>query len=325
MKKVVFLLILILMLSIGCYSPTNPSVADVQLTIPQLYQHKDTNLTCDAVIPPNNSIHPWNHSLPYYSCPHCATYCAPASIAMIALYRGKTSPITDQDHIYDEGKYTGGEAPGDGITQTHGVGMFHDPTHGFEVQTAFAFAVDTSFHQYSMTNSSNSTSWGGKGAVSPPSGLGIDWSEASWQGPLTPAQLVTLLGEGRPVLWLDQDGWPESNPSWENRGYQGHAKVIAGHLEMGTPGFYEDDQFIIYDPWPYLPNQNIANPLNISVSEIFNFAPTRQQYTDDVFLVDSTYAVAELPTTWSIIVFLSLCFCITLLITGKNYRNKKKM
>ncbi|MFX0204690.1 MAG: C39 family peptidase [Candidatus Hodarchaeota archaeon] len=324
-KKVIISIILMLMINIGCFTPTSSGVAQIQLTINQLYQHKDTIMPCT---PGNNdTVHPWNHSRSFYGCSHCATYCAPAIIAMIADYRGKTSPTVDQDYIYDSGKYTGGEAPGDGTIQTHGAGMYHESNNGFEVQGAFAYAVDTAFYQYSINDSTSSQSWGGAGA-SVPTGQPANWSAATWQGALTPAQLVTLLGEGRPVLWLDHDGWPAENPSWEGRSYQGHAKVIAGHDDyMGTTGDYSDDLFYIYDPWPYT-TENIPNPYNVPSSALFDFggAPTRQtpqQWQNDVFLVDSTYAsVVELPPNIFTIVFLSLSiFLATIIVLRYNRKD----
>ncbi|MFW9917286.1 MAG: hypothetical protein ACFFGZ_16900, partial [Candidatus Thorarchaeota archaeon] len=204
MKRVASFVALLIILGLLSSVPTFQGVADVELSISQLYQHKDTTMVC-TVPPGNDTVHAWNHSLS--NCPHCNTYCAPASIAMIAIYRGNITG-TSQDEIYDNGKYTQGDIPGDGILDSHGVGMYHDNSKGFEVQEAFAYAVDANFRQYCLYDPTAPGTWdwggggGGGGAASPQP---IDWSGATWQGPLNTTVLVTLLEEERPVLWLDPD------------------------------------------------------------------------------------------------------------------------
>jgi hypothetical protein len=79
-----------------------------------IYQHKDTPLmchSCDSDPQLNIDPHPENHAAGLNGlygdnddCPDCSTYCAPASIAMIAKAYGRIGVKTQQDLIYDEGK-----------------------------------------------------------------------------------------------------------------------------------------------------------------------------------------------------------------------------
>jgi hypothetical protein len=205
-----------------------PSIIPMQL----IYQHKDTDsIPCNLCTPPN-TIHVWNDAagpLGVYGdsndCPHCSTYCAPASIAMIAKAYGLTGAKTEQDLIYDEGKQTYGEVL-PGIIESHNVGMFHGAnTTDPEVQQAFDYAIDPMTHdEYNAGNL------------------------------MTETTLKSCIENSHPVLWLDHNGWPDNlsdlielSPLIKQD--QGHAKVIAGYDDRGTDGV-SDDLCLIYDPWP---------------------------------------------------------------------------
>jgi hypothetical protein len=209
-----------------------PTIIPMEL----VYQHKDTNIPCNPCIdnpPLTPDAHPEFHVTgtadSIYGnnndCPHCSTYCAPASIAMIAKAYGLTGAKTEQDLIYDEGKQTYGEVL-PGIIESHNVGMFHGAnTTDPEVQQAFDYAIDPMTHdEYNAGNL------------------------------MTETTLKSCIENSHPVLWLDHNGWPDNlsdlielSPLIKQD--QGHAKVIAGYDDRGTDGV-SDDLCLIYDPWP---------------------------------------------------------------------------
>jgi hypothetical protein len=250
---------------------SGPTIISMEL----VYQHKDTNIPCNSCIdnpPLTPDAHPEFHVTGTDSiygnnndCPHCSTYCAPASIAMIAKAYGLEGAKIEQDMIYDEGKQTYGEVFL-GIIESHNVGMFHganatDP----EVQQALDYAIDP-----------------------------MTYDEYNAGKPMTVTILETCLKNSRLVLWLDHNGWPDNlselielSPAIKQD--QGHAKVIAGYDNEGTSDT-SDDRCLIYDPWPeyndekFLPNyaskgpDDTYDPYWLPVSSIIGD-------TDDVFLV----------------------------------------
>lgn len=224
------------------------------LAVPLIGQHKDTAMQCNGGVfcaQPGPTWPP--HPFPPYTpptdidgldliygtaddCPHCSAYCAPASIAMIATYRGLAPPFTNQDDIYDSGKVVGEVAMGDSILTTHAVGMY-DGTGALpiEVQVAFLWSVGPYIQH--------------------------DWTSGTQ---LTAAQLEQYILLGHPVLWLDHSGWPVNltYPSETYRSDQGHAKVIIGYDDNDTAET-SDDLLLINDPWPEYNHKQIlpANAL----------------------------------------------------------------
>ncbi len=197
------------------------------LPITQQWQHKDTNMLClpGASMVPHN----WDHAVnPAPGCAHCAYYCAPASISMFAMYRGIAGVKIQQDQIYDNGKSTGGELTGDGVLQTHGIGMFDmAPPNGpaDEVGAAFTWAI----------------------------GVPYKWGPASAGFPTLDGVFLNMcIDDNIPVLWCDHFGWPQGiypPPDEDTFDYNGHAKIIAGYNDNGT-AVTNDDLYLIYDPWP---------------------------------------------------------------------------
>jgi hypothetical protein len=225
--------------------------ATTTLAITQVWQHKNTTMSCTAT-GGTNTIHATDHAVnPPPGGPHCGYYCAPASISMYALYRGKTGILTQQDQIYDNGKFTQGEAPGDGIIQTHGFGMFSAPVGGVggpEVQAAFAWSVGTP----------------------------VEWGTL-YGLPLTGKDVIALIVQNKPILWADHGGYPaEVNPplpqEWID--VNGHAKIIAGYDDKGTAA-YSDDEYLIYDPWP-----TSGSPYWLAQSSVLD--------TKDLYITDGT-------------------------------------
>lgn len=252
-------------------------------------QHYDTGLYfCNVPFPP---IHPpgphaWNDSAGVDGiygnvddCPHCSAYCAPASISMIASYRGFGAPWNLQDAIYDNGKIVPPEIRGNMVIETHGVGMFH----GFggwpaEVQMAMTWSLGVPIIEH-------------------------NWTGGNPNGPMTPAQLVIYLVKGTPVLWLDNGGWPANQstayPPLSNRIDQGHAKVIGGYDDNNTPVDLSDDMCLIFDPWPEYNDTGIV-PLNCTQGPGGTWNPYWQPLNDvnmldvnDVYLVDTIPAIPE--------------------------------
>ncbi|MDD4856670.1 MAG: C39 family peptidase [Candidatus Krumholzibacteria bacterium] len=212
----------IALMLVACLS--SPSVGTTStLAVPQIWQHKDTNMPCIpggyANIHASNAVHVLN-------CPHCKMYCAPAACAMVAAYAGKVAPFTNQDDIYDVGKTSLGEISGDGVLQTHGVGMFvgigGQPA---EIQGAFTYSVGVQPYQH--------------GPV------------ADGFPMITAAAIISYIDHNEPVLWVDVANWPADMDSIPPGLYyeSGHCKVIAGYSDADTVD-PADDTFLIFDPWP---------------------------------------------------------------------------
>jgi len=239
----------------GDEGTTSRSMSTMLLPIALIHQHKDTAMLCIAPFPPcpiPNAPHAWNDAKgpdgiygTVDDCPHCSCYCAPASIAMIATYRASPLPRTQQDDIYDMGKASLGDVPGDLLLGTHGVGMF-EGVGGWpaEVQTSMIWAVGPII-QHNQ----------GDGSA------------------LTAALLQHYIRNSHPVLWLDHGGWPgnmsgvypgdpSDEPPTSYRYEQGHAKVIGGYEDNDTAEF-SDDSCLIYDPWSEYTDMSIL-PTNAS-------------------------------------------------------------
>jgi hypothetical protein len=215
------------------------------LAVPQIWQHKDTNMQCipggSAAIHASNAAH-------VLHCPHCKMYCVPASCAMYAAFTGRAAPFTNQDDIYDNGKFGPPEIMGDGIIQTHGVGMYVGiGGTPLEVQTAFTYAVGMAPFQH--------------GPV------------ASGFPAITSVIIQAYIDNNQPVLWVDVANWPADMDSIppELEYESGHCKVIAGYSDAGTAD-PADDTFLIYDPWPtsgspYWQAQNaVIDPTDVYLS-----------------------------------------------------------
>ena len=245
-----------------------PSIISMEL----VYQHKDTPMLCDLCTAVESAPHAEKHAAgpngtygDNDDCPHCSTYCAPASIAMISKAYGRTAEKIEQDWIYDGGKNLP-DAKRDGNLTTRGVGMFHGIGSPFsEVQDAMDFALEPMTHdEYNAGN------------------------------PMTKTIFKNCIENNRPVLWLDHNGWPDNFSNDIDlpatiKQYQGHAKVIAGYDDRGTSDT-TDDRCLIYDPWPEYNDDEILptgaakgpddtfDPYWLPVSSIIGD-------TNDVFLV----------------------------------------
>ncbi len=274
------------------------------LNVPLIYQHKDTNMTC--ILCANSAPHAWNDSSgpdgiygTADDCPHCSSYCAPASIAMIATYHGFSGNRTKQDYIYDQGKQTDGEIQKDNILESHGVGMY-DGTGGrpAEVQASFQWAVG-SFTQY------------GAGTTA-----------------LTGNVVINSINNGHPILWLDHYGWPAnlstSLPGWYNMTYdQGHAKVIIGYDDNNTPENYSDDRYLINDPWPEYNDKGIL-PQNATPGPGGTYDPywipasiVLNDQSNDVELIDNI-VIPELTG----FVFIPITAILIVAIFWRNFHRK---
>ena len=215
------LLMLFLVLSVLFASAGDASAIQKTLTIPQVWQHKDTNMQC---IPGGTAFpHAWNHAL---TCIHCGTYCAPAACAMYAMYSGRPGPFINQDDIYDNSKMLGGEILGNGILETHGLGMYAGTaTKPPEIQNAFQYAVGIVPFQFGPQLTTNPL--------------------------LTCSDVVWCIDTSIPILWVDMGSWPQDQTTLpEEILYDsGHCKIIAGYDDLDTAD-YSDDLYLIYDPWP---------------------------------------------------------------------------
>ena len=282
----------------------------VTTSITLVYQHFDTSMFCVpcGLVGP----HWWNHAKGIDGiygtgddCPHCSCYCAPASISMIALYRGLTPPVTSQDVIYDSAELEAGagELIGNSIIERHGVGMC-DGTGAtpIEVQTAFQAAVGP-FVQHDFS-----------GMHSPP---------------LTPSQLQQYITMQHPVLWLDHNGWPTNMstayPSSEYRSDQGHAKVIGGYDDADTADF-ADDLCLIFDPWPEYNDLSVL-PVNATKGPGGTFDPywlplndVNLSDTSDIYLVD-TYP--DIPEFSSPAVLGITVMVVAILIASRSLRDRR--
>ena len=202
--------------------PATAFAAQVTLAVPQVWQHKDTNMLC--VPGAYGNIHPWNHAP---NCPHCKMYCGPAAAAMYGAFQGRVAPFINQDNIYDRAKVSQGEIAGNGTIETHGVGMYVG-LGGWppEVQGAFTYAVGIQPFQH--------------GPVA--SGFPL----------LTPQIVKAYIDNNQPILWVDVASWPADMDSIPTGLYaeSGHCKIISGYNDNGTPGFFGDDTYQIHDPWP---------------------------------------------------------------------------
>ena len=222
------------------------SATVVTLPITQAWQHKDTAMWCNPG--GNGNIHAWDHAVnPAPGCPHCGYYCAPASISMYALYRGRVGIQTQQDDIYDQGKVLGGEIQANGTLETHGLGMW-DSGQALEVQMAFGFAV----------------------------GAPLQWGPvAQGMPPMTNQLVILFIDDDIPILWCDHGGYPADiypEPSQETEEFSGHAKIIAGYDDKNTADF-NDDEYYIFDPWPtsgspYWVGSNVVlDPLDVFLAD----------------------------------------------------------
>jgi hypothetical protein len=231
----------------------------VMLPIPQAWQHKDTTMPCVAAppAPPINAPHPTNDAP---GCRHCGYYCAPASISMFAQYRGRTGVLTQQDNIYDWGKFLHGEIPANGIIETTGVGMYDVPIAmggpGGEVQAAFSWSVANPY-QWGLVN------FGGL--------------------PMTGVLVILCIEDNIPILWCDHYNWPdgmEPEPDPANNEVTGHCKIIAGYDDKDTADTSDDD-YLIYDPWPtsgspyWQAANTVLSPLDVYLTD-FDPVPNDQ-------------------------------------------------
>jgi len=305
----------ITVLSIQSQSPDTISHALGKTTITGFAlvdQHKDTNMACNAGgtcvpappdpphVPNDVKARPAPGDTTYGTgddCPHCAAYCAPASIAMIATYREITAPNTQQDDIYDHGKKTLPEVKADGAISTHGVGMTDGTTGSpWEVQDAFNWSI----------------------------GVHVQHNQGDGSA-MTAAQLQQYISTGHPVLWLDHGGWPKNLSTvafpLSYRIEQGHAKVITGYDDNDSVGDTTDDVCLIYDPWPEYNDKGIL-PSNATKGPGDTFDPYWLPLKDvnltdvtDKYLVDT---FANIPEFSSIIVPILGIVMIAIVATRKG-------
>jgi hypothetical protein len=261
------------------------------LAVPLVYQCKDSAMNCipcaGAIAYHNGAPRAWNctkfgglapgidpgdnaYGTPD-DCPHCSVYCAPASMMMIATYRGV---VTSQDSLYETGEIRSG-SPGNGVINSHGVGMT-DGTTGSpqEIQTSW-IAIIGPLNQ--------NDSWG----------LG--------NNPLTAVQMAKFINLGHPVMWVDHNGWPVNMsttfPS-SSKGLQGHVKVIIGYDDKGTIGDTSDDLCLINDPWPEYTDKSIL-PVGATVSSGGKFDPYWFSVSStlgdpaDIFITDTKPDIPE--------------------------------
>lgn len=215
------------------------------LAVPQVWQHKDTNMNC---IPGVSAVpHVWNHATAA-GCVHCGMYCAPAACAMYAQFTGRPAPFINQDDIYDNSKILGGEMLGNGQLETHGLGMY--PGLGGkppEIQGAFQYAVGIIPFQF------------GPGGTANPM--------------LSCMDVIWCIKTGIPLLWVDMGNWPQDQDTIPEDLYydSGHCKIIAGYNDQDTAAC-EDDTYLIYDPWPtsgspyWLPQAQVIDNVDVYLS-----------------------------------------------------------
>jgi hypothetical protein len=245
-------------LLVSCLASGAPA-GQFTLAITQVWQHKDTNMLCIPGADP--TIHAWNHAT---VCMHCGTYCAPAACSMYALYFGAVPPRTDQDHIYDNAKLSGGEILGNGMLETHALGMYAGTAmKPPEIQTAFQYAVGMW-----------PTQWGPTGS---PFTL------------LTPGMVIILIHGNNPILWIDMGSWPADQETIPEELYydSGHCKIIAGYDDMGTAD-YVDDQYLIYDPWP-----NSSSPYWLPQAQVIDVVDIYLSIWDGISTEDSSWGAVK--------------------------------
>ncbi|MBN2071578.1 MAG: C39 family peptidase [Candidatus Krumholzibacteriota bacterium] len=189
--------------------------------------------------------HAPNHAL---VCMHCGTYCAPASCAMYALFTGRGAPFINQDDIYDNSKVLGGEIMGNGILETHALGMYAGTAmKPPEIQNAFTYAVGIVPFQFGPQLTTNPL--------------------------LTCSDVIWCINTDIPILWIDMGSWPQDQTTLpEEIIYDsGHCKIIAGYDDLDTAEC-EDDMYLIYDPWPnsgspyFLPGNQVIDVVDIYLS-----------------------------------------------------------
>jgi hypothetical protein len=219
----------------------------VQNTLPitQVWQHKDTNMNC---VPGASAVpHAWNHAT---VCIHCGTYCAPASCAMYAIYTGRPAPFINQDNIYDNAKVLGGEILGNGILETHGLGMYPGlAMKPPEIQNAFTYAVGIVPFQF-----------GPQGTPNPL---------------ITCSDVIWCIDTNIPILWIDMGSWPSDQTTLPDEIIydSGHCKIIAGYDDKDTADCTDDD-YLIYDPWPnsgspyWLPQNQVIDVVDVYLSTL---------------------------------------------------------
>jgi hypothetical protein len=228
----------------------------VTLAIPQAWQHKDTNMWCNVC--GAGVIHAWNHAT---QCNHCGMYCGPGACSMYASFMGRGIPFTNQDDIYDNGKSAQGEILGNGILETDGVGMYVG-LGGWpaEVQQAFTYAVGLQPFQH--------------GPVA--SGFPL----------ITPGIVKWYLDHNLPILWVDIGIWPSDQENIPAQLYyeSGHCKIIAGYNDNDTPGNFNDDSYLIFDPWPtsgspyWVALNLVIDPADIYLATMQPFATERESW-----------------------------------------------
>ena len=184
---------------------------------------------------------------------------------MISTAYGKTAEKIQQDWIYDGGKNLP-DALRDGHLTTRGVGMYHGVGSSFyEVQDAMDFALEPMLHD--------------------------EYNAAKL---ITDTVLKRAIADGRPVLWLDHNGWPDNFSDDIDlpvtiEQYQGHAKVIAGYDGNNTSDS-SDDRCLVYDPWPEYNDKGIL-PAGAAKGPADTYDPywlpitSVKGDTNDVFLI----------------------------------------
>ncbi len=208
------------------------------LAVTQVWQHKDTNMFCNVC--GAGVTHPVHSP----GCNHCDMYCGPASVAMYAIFSGRTGSFIQQDDIYDNGKSSQGEITGNGILETHGVGMYAGlGSKPPEIQNAFTYGVGCAPYQYGPQGTSNPM--------------------------LTCSMIEFYIDNNQIFLWVDVAGWPSDMTVPGELYYDsGHCKIIAGYDDKDTPEDCTDDSFYIFDPWPtsgspnWVPQSSVLNNAN---------------------------------------------------------------
>jgi len=230
--------------------------AQVTLAVPQVWQHKDTNMWCNVC--GAGIAHAANHAT---VCAHCGMYCGPGACSMYAGFQGRPAPFGNQDNIYDNGKSAQGETTGNGTLETHGVGMYVG-LGGMppEVQAAFTYALAVPPFQHGPV----ANGW-----------------------PLITPQIVKwYIDHNQPVLWIDIGSWPGDQTGIPSELYyeSGHCKIIAGYDDNNTPGNLIDDSYKIFDPWPtsgspyWLAQNLVIDPVDIYLTLTAPIAAGRQTW-----------------------------------------------